>query len=131
MRKTRITLLFFVVLLLTTACSERFEYDKKAATNQTEQIVTFTNNGDYQAIFDLLNENVKNQLTVDTLRDAWVPIIASAGGFKAFEKVTTQGVVQDGYRYIVVSQKCQYEETVLNYTITYTEDMKIVALYLN
>ena len=131
MKRIRIVLLVIAIFLLTTACSEELAYDKETAIDQTEQIVVYANNSDYQSIYDLLNENVKTQLAVETLRDAWAPIIASAGSFNDFGKATTQGIVQDDIRYIVVNQKSQYDEAVLNYTITFTEDMRIAALYMN
>lgn len=123
------TIALAVLILLTyAACGSSFKYDKEIAISHTEDLVSLANAKDYQAITDILPETVKSQVSSDTLRDAWDPLLQTSGAFVGYKSTETSGVTQNGVKYIVVVVTGEYENGNRTFTITYTTDFKIAAL---
>lgn len=127
-RKYLLVALVSVFMLMLSACGSSFEYDKDAAIKSAQELIEITNTKDYQALVDILPENLRNQISADKLRDAWDSLLSSSGAFIEYETATTTGVTQNSVNYIVVVVPCKYENNTRTFTITYTTDLKIAAL---
>ncbi|HEX2945659.1 MAG TPA: DUF3887 domain-containing protein [Clostridia bacterium] len=122
-----ITLVFALSLTLS-ACGGSFDYDKDAAVKSAQELIETANTKDYKAIVELLPENLKSLLTAEQLRDAWDPLLSSAGAFVEYEKAKTTGVTQNGVNYVIVVVPCKYDNATRTFTITYTTDLTLAAL---
>jgi len=127
-KKYLLVALVSVFTLTLYACGSSFEYDKDAAIKSAQELIEVTNTKDYQAVVDMLPENLRNQISADKLRDALDSLLYSSGAFVEYRNATTTGVTQNGVNYIVVVVPCKYEKNTQTFTITYTTDLKIAAL---
>lgn len=125
-----ITLAFALILTLS-ACGSTFDYDEDAAVNRAQELIEAANAKDYQAVIEILPENLKSMISVDQLRDAWDPLLSSSGAFVEYKKVKTTGVAQDNVNYIVVVVPCKYENATRTFTITYNTDLTVAAFEVN
>ncbi len=120
--------LVFVIILMLSACSSSFEYDKDAAIKNAKELIAVINTRDYQAVVDMLPETLQAQISADMLREESDPILSSSGAFVEYGKVTITGVTQNNVNYIVTVVPCKYENDTITFTVTYTTDLKIAAL---
>jgi hypothetical protein len=128
LRKCISVSMVLILLLLLSACGGSFKYDKEAAVKNAQELITKAYEGDYQAVIDMLHEGVKSQLPVKTLRDSWEPLFKESGAFVEFANATATGATQDGVNYIVTVVPCKFENNTRTFTITFTEDLKVVSL---
>lgn len=131
LRKYVAAVLAAASILMLSACGSSFEYDKGAVVKSAQELIAAANAKDYQAVIDMLHENVRSQLSADKLKDAWDPPLSSAGAFVEYENATTTGVTQNGDNFIIAIIPCKYEYDTLIFTITYTADLKIAALEMS
>lgn len=115
-------------LLLLPACGSSFEYDKDAAIKSAQELIEVTNTKDYQAVVDMLPENLQAQISADILKEGCDSLLTASGAFVEYGDATTTGVTQNNVNYIVVVVPCKYENDTRTFTITYTTDLEIAAL---
>ncbi len=121
-------MLVLVLIPMVSSCGSTFTYDKEAAVDHARQLIESGNSGDYQAVSDRMHEAVRSQVPVESLRDTWEELLQSSGAFIGYEEATTSVTVQNNANYIVVVVPCKYENNTRTFTITFTEDYKVVAL---
>jgi hypothetical protein len=121
-------LLVLALIPLMSSCRGAFAYDRDTAVKNAQGLIESGNSGDYQAVSDRMHEVVRSQIPVESLRDSWEELLESSGDFVGYEEATTSVATQNGVNYIVVVVPCKYENNTRTYTVTYTEDFKVVAL---
>lgn len=135
MKKVRIILLTMLVMGVLTACgagklSENYVEDD--VITKAEQVVELFNDKDYQAVTDMVREDLQEQLSADVLKSALDEKLTAAGEFMEYSQSATAGQ-QDkstGEDYAIVVLICKYQNSNLTFTISMDEDMNLVGIYM-
>lgn len=135
MKKVKMILLVMLVMSVLTACgagklSENYVEDDVIA--KAQQVVELFNEKDYQAVTDMVREDLKEQLSADVLKNALDEKLTSAGEFVEYSQSAAAGQ-QDkstGEDYAIAVLICKYENSNLTFTISMDEDMNLVGIYM-
>lgn len=103
------------------------EFDKAEVSSVAEQIITLINEQDTEGLKEMSTEQVKSELTDDTLTRLY-ETIAEGGAFEKIKEIKAQGGLEDDTDYAVVTAKTEYENKSFTYTITISTDMKLAGL---
>lgn len=118
-------------ILALAACGASFEYDKDAAVGKAKEVVDAVNKRDFEAVFDMMNDEMQEQFPAAELRNRLDPLLDASGAFKEYGNARTAGVTQKGADLIVVVIASKYERTTYIYTITLTTgDMLLGGLFV-
>lgn len=126
------TAAFFVIL---TACgkdsslSSAFSEDN--VKTQAEALIDEFNAGNYQAIIDQGSDLMKTSMTLEQWEEAAAPYVSKAGTFKSIEKEVIAGQ-QDNAKndYAVYVAVVSYENSKIQFTITFNTDMKVEQFFI-
>ena len=128
------TALFSILLILSLiGCAKKLpeQYDEETLLNAALTTIELANARDYEAITDLIREDLYTDSLVDQIEEGWGPLLAKAGAYKEYTQYqTTASTSQDGYEYAVIAIVCEYENDSLIYTLGFDEDYKLVSLYM-
>lgn len=133
---------FFVVLtmiagvsLMLTGCSSMKlsdDFDKDTVEKTAKQVIEYLNSGDYDKIFDMSGDVLKNGITEDELSQAVDKTFGDAGAFEEFKNVSIIGQKikpsdEDAALAILVAK---YENQKVTFTLSFDTDMKLIGLYM-
>lgn len=119
-----------MIVLCLAACGSSFDFDKEAAVSKAEQAVTVINTRDYDDIAALFREDLRSQVSAESIESSWDTQLEEAGAFTEYKSETAVGKVEDETQYIVVVLVCKYENSTLTYTISLDTDLEIVGMYM-
>ena len=103
-------------------------FDKDAVLSKSEEAIGYFNDGDYQAIIDMGDDSLKDEITVETFDAQAAPKKEKLGEFKEITKEDVMGTVdqETGMNYAGTVITAKYEHGKLKFTISYDENMKLV-----
>ena len=81
---------------------------------------------DYAAVRTNFHSTLRDQLSVQQIRDAWTNLTASVGKFK--EIMTVKESTVNNYRQINI--RCKFENDNATLQVTFNENEKVVGIYL-
>lgn len=137
MRKSKIIisliLCMILVLTLMTACTSSKlseDFDENEVEKAVEQVISYLNNKDSQAILEISTVQMKKALTDEALEEIF-ETVSEGGVFKQIEEISIGGSKDKNSEeeYAVSVTKAKYENKKFTYTITFTKQMKIAGLY--
>jgi len=107
-------------------------YDQDEVTARAEDVVSLINDRDYEAVTALVREDLRDQLTADTLRDAWDATLDKSGAFQEYksETVIGQKSKSTGEDYAVAVLVGQYENGARTFTISMDQNLDLVGIYM-
>ncbi|MDE6313878.1 MAG: DUF3887 domain-containing protein [Lachnospiraceae bacterium] len=107
-------------------------YVKEDVIAKAEQVVTQLSNKEYQAVADMVREDLQEDLSAEVLEEALGQKIEAAGEFQEYTQTVTSGQQDKSAKedYAIVVLVCQYENAKLTFTISFNEEMKLVGLYM-
>ncbi|HHT16309.1 MAG TPA: DUF3887 domain-containing protein [Papillibacter sp.] len=124
--------LLCAALLLTAACSSQaFEFDEDAAVSAAKDVIDLVYVLDFDAIYGLFREDVRELVTAESLEAAIAPIMDQSGAFVEHKKA--QAVAHNDKQFgeiIIVGVQTKYENETLTYTISFDRDFNLVGLYI-
>ena len=97
------------------------------------QIVPDLNEGDWQAVYDLLREDAKQQnASPDAIRDHMNAVLEKVGPFKSVEQsmATGQKLKDSGEEYATAVFYCKHEKNQAMYRIAFSTDMELIGLQI-
>lgn len=135
MKKFRIILSMVLMVGVLTSCgagklSENYNEDE--VITKAQQVVELFNEKDYEAVTDMVREDLQEQLSADVLENALDEKLTAAGEFVEYSQSVTAGQ-QDkstGEDYAITVLICKYENSNLTFTISMDEDMNLVGIYM-
>lgn len=127
MRRILVLIAGALVLMMLAACGGNKVDDGTAEkySAQAEEIILLLNEGEYEAVFEQLNDDMKAGLPVSEMEEL-TPIIEESGDFETIDKASVEE--QDGM-YVTVS-RAKYTEKNRVYTITFNSDDEIAGLFI-
>lgn len=118
---------FFIGFIILSGCassklSDDFAEDdvKKA----TEEVISYINNEDSEAILEMSNAEMKDALTDEVLQEVYSSINES-GKFEKIEDISISGKEEIA----VAVAKTKYENNKIIYTVSFNKEMKIAGLF--
>lgn len=127
MRKKFVMVVATFVLVLLAACGGNAVDDATAEkySQQAEDVIHLLNDGDYEAVFELLNDDMKAGLPVNEM-EGLTPIIEESGEFEEIDKASVEE--QEGI-YVTVS-RAKYTDKNRIFTISFNSDDEIAGLFI-
>ncbi|MBP8639911.1 MAG: DUF3887 domain-containing protein [Oscillospiraceae bacterium] len=124
-----------VLLLSLAACSSSKLadiYKEDEVSTRAKSVVDTINTLDYDAVVAVLREDLQSQITSESLKSAWGPLLDEAGAFKEYKTVVTYGQKDKATEedYAVCVLVCTYENASRTFTISMDKDLEIVGLYM-
>ncbi len=107
-------------------------YNEEDVTAKAKEAILVIQTKDYDSINGLLREDLRDQLTADSIKQAWDKRLTDAGNFIEYKSITTVGQKSKttGEDYAAVLLTCTYEKDTLVYTITMDAKLEIVGMYM-
>ena len=135
MKKAMILAMVLALIWLLSACGGAKLadiYDEDEVTARAKEVVDVINTLDYEAMANVVREDLQDQLTADTLRDAWDPLLSKARDLEEYKSVTVIGQKSQstGEDYAVAVLACKYENATRAFTISMDQNLDIVGLYM-
>lgn len=100
--------------------------DLRAVANS---VMDATNEGDFQAIYELFREDVKASLSAEDLALTMQPIMEAAGAFVEYQQVVavSETIQETAEAYTAVVFVCSYENTDLTFTVSMDADLAVIG----
>ena len=97
-----------------------------------ENVIALINADDYGAVYNLLREDVREQVSVEYLQAELDPVMEEFGAFlKIKDSAAASATDEDsGEQYVVVMVVCSYENGKAKFNLTYDLDMQLIGLYV-
>lgn len=136
MKKTMILVaaLLTIIWLLTACGGAKLAdvYDKDEVTARAKGVVGLIDDRDYEAITGQVREDLRDQLTADTLRGALDATLDESGAFEEYKSVSVVGQKDknNGEDYAVAVLAGKYENATRTFTISMDQNLDIVGLYM-
>lgn len=121
--------LIFLSLTLVIGCGPvklSDKYDKEKLKSSVELIINDLNEEKYEDIINMGSENLKYQLTLDKLKDAWQGISRNLGNYKEISKVDF--TEKNGNAVVLTIAK--YEKREVQFTISFNTKMEMEGIYI-
>lgn len=130
MKKKFILITAALFLLILSACgkestlAEAFNEEQLKTTAKT--LITEFNDGNFQAIIDEGTPLMQSSLTLEQWESAVAPYTSKAGAFKSVEKEVLIGQKDNtGNDYAIYVAVAEYENSKIQFTITFNTDMRV------
>jgi len=127
MRRIIITLLGTCLLLMLVACRGNKVEDATAEIyiTKAEAIVDLLNEGNYEAVYDTFDDEMKTGLPVIAMEEL-TPIIKESGSFKEIDKASVEE--EEGMYITVLVAKYSDENRI--FTLTFNGDEEVAGLFI-
>lgn len=128
MKKINVLLTSMLVLLIVVGCNKAKlsdAYNEEEVIASAISIIDMLNIKDYEGIEGKSSDIFKSQLSVEKIKEAWEPVIESAGDFIEIKKET---VVGNG-DYATSAVMASYENTNIVFTISFNESLELEGLF--
>lgn len=102
------------------------KYSEEVLKSEAEGIIEDFNNNEYAEIIDKGDDNLQSQLTADQLKGVWEQVSPKLGAYEGVSKIVF--AEKDGIATVVALAK--YENSKIQFTISFNEEMKLVGIYL-
>lgn len=130
-----ILLLSIVITVLLGGCSSgklSDEFEKETVESSAKQVIEYLNDADYDSVTNMFQEDLKEQLSADALKDAVDKTYGNAGAFSEYKNIAILGqkiksTKEDSAVAVVVAK---YENQNVTFTINFNTDMKLIGLYM-
>ena len=106
------------------------ELDKNTLLLSGQAVVTKLNRGEYDAVQDMLREDVAASLSEGAVEDMVKEYLDGAGEFEKFSSTETFGKTDtaSGERYAVVMVVAKYDDDKLTFHVGFDTDMQLIGL---
>lgn len=127
--KKKLIFCFMAVVILLTACkgstlASAFNEDDVKASAQA--LIQEFNKKNYEAIIEQGSDLMKSSLTLEQWQEAVDPYVDKAGAFKTIEKEVVAGQQDSNKKdYAIYVAVAEYENSKIQFTITFNTDMKV------
>ena len=113
------------VIFLLAACGapDLSDDEAKAYIDKGQEIVKLINQGEYEEVHAMFDEDMEDELTVEDMEDL-TPILEEAGTFEEIEKTSLEE--RDGKYGIVLVTK--YSEKEVIFAVTLDDEMEVAGL---
>ena len=132
MRFKYLLLALFVFLGACSSNSVPEGFDEEELTLQAKQIVVYLQDAQYTEVLDLMREDVREMLPLETLKDVAETKYADVGSFEKYSQVaitdTKDPTTSEVYAVVIVV--AEYTEGKGTYTLTFDKDLRCVGLYI-
>ena len=136
MKKLLSLFLAFSLVFALCACSSTStisvpdELDKNTLLLSGQAVVTKLNRGEYDAVQDMLREDVAASLSEGAVEDMVKEYLDGAGEFEKFSSTETFGKTDtaSGERYAVVMVVAKYDDDKLTFHVGFDTDMQLIGL---
>ncbi len=130
-----VSVLMAIVMLALSGCASNKLadiYSEEEVVAKAKEVVDVINTSDYEAINDVLREDLKTQLTAEQIEEAWAGQLTEAGKFEEYTTVATAGQKSQSTEedFAVAVLVCKYENAKLTYTVVLDKDLEVVGLYM-
>ena len=124
-------LLAFYMLLKNYPMGKSGFYTEEEVTKQTEAVISYFNEGDYDALKAMcFSEDMAQVMTEEKLEEVKKLFGEDWGEFTAYGNIYLGEVVQMGRFYAVAQVNATYENTGITYTLMFDKDMKLCSFYV-
>jgi hypothetical protein len=135
MRKTgRIAAVALLAALCLTGCTEKEplpdSFDAEAVQEEAEKAIELFNEGDYQGIIDMGDENMKSSSTVEQFEETCDPLKEENGEFQEITDINLVGNESGDVKYGGAIVEVAYEEGDITFSIAFNEDMELVQFII-
>ncbi|MFB0921204.1 MAG: DUF3887 domain-containing protein [Oscillospiraceae bacterium] len=135
MKKIITAALSIILVLSLAACSSSKLadiYKEDDVIAKAKSVVDTINTQDYDAVVTLVREDLQGQLTADSLKSAWQPMLDESGAFKEYKTVAAYGQKSKstGEDYAICVLVCTYEKATRTFTISLDKDLAVVGMYM-
>jgi hypothetical protein len=107
-------------------------FDKDTVEKAAEQTIEYINDGDYDSVCAMFDDDMKVLLSADKLKEGVEKTIGDPSTFVEYKKtiIIGQKVEDTGEDSAVAVVVAKYEKKNATYTISFDTDMKIIGIYL-
>lgn len=101
------------------------KYNEETLRTSTEAVIKNMDSGNFQAIEEVMSDKLKEAVPTDKLKAVWESL-PKTGKYEKISKIVFQE--KDGYAVVVAIAK--FENSNVQYTLSYDKDMKLVGIYI-
>lgn len=106
-------------------------YTEEEVTEQTKTVISYFNEGDYEAIQEMcFSKSMEQAMTEEKLGEVKKLFGEDWGEFVTYGNIYLGEVVQMGRSYAVVQMNVTYENTGITYTLMFDKDLKLCGFYV-
>ncbi|WP_343208499.1 DUF3887 domain-containing protein [Anaerolentibacter hominis] len=107
-------------------------FDAEQVESSGKEVIELLHNRDYQTIIDRSREDLRADVTVDSLKEQIDPKLDKLGNFVEYKKVVTGGskdkTTDEDYGTAMITAK--YEDGKATYTISFDKENNLVGFYM-
>lgn len=131
MKRIKSMLLAVLALLVMTGCGgkslpEGMSEEELLAAGR--EVLLLAVEGDYDAVWERLREDVRETVTVESIRSVVLTNVDGAGVYKQIESSMTTGQESGGETLGIAVLWCEYAEDDVLFRIAFDEDLSLVGL---
>lgn len=101
------------------------KYSEETLKSSTETVIKNMDSGNFKEIENMMADKLKEAVPTDKLKAVWESL-PKTGKYEKISKIVFQE--KDGYAVVVAIAK--FENSNVQYTLSYDTDMKLVGIYL-
>lgn len=102
------------------------KYSEEALKASTETVIKNMDSGNFKEIENMMADKLKETVPADKLKEVWDESFSKVGKYEKLSKI----VFQEKNGCAVVVAIAKFENSNVQYTLSYDKDMKLVGLYI-
>ena len=105
-------------------------YDEAKVKEAAQTAAEYLIHEEYDQLIGVMDQTMKDQVTVDQLKDITSQLDEKAGKFQSWKSAAVAGQRQDGADYAVTTLVAVYDNAKITFTIAFNQAMEIAGLHI-
>ena len=101
--------------------------EEETLTAAAQQVADLLVDGDYQAVYQMFREDVRSELTAESVSDLAAPALEEAGDFESIDETVVSGSTE-GESHGIVQLTCTFSEKEVEFRVAFDPGMELIGL---
>jgi len=134
--KKNIAMLLAGIMFITGICGCTYGFpegfDKDEVIKAAEDVIAVVNAYDYEGLFELIRDDLKDNITASEFEESWDEALRELGEFESFGTPVLSGEtdMNTGDDFALVAYRCYYAEGKATITTYFDSNLELTAIYL-
>ena len=134
MKKRILALVLGLSVLLLAGCAGESDpeplpqgMEEETLTAAAQQVADLLVDGNYQAVYQMFREDVRSELSVESVSDLAAPALEEAGDFESIDETVVSGSTE-GESHGIVQLTCTFSEKEVEFRVAFDPGMELIGL---